>query len=237
MKYKPIIGIVGRISEIENKNIIHVNEEYRLAITKAGGIPFIIIPSNDSIYNNQINRLTVQDKNNLLIILKFCDGILMPGGNVWYEFDEFICEFAINNDIPILGICLGMQILANMDNFCGTFESDKTVKNQTYINHCQRSLNYVHSIKIISKRLKKILKSDVVLVNSRHAYHIVDKDFFKVSAYSEDEVIEAIEFPNYRFVVGIQWHPESMISYEPIMLEIFKEFIKQSLQYHNSVSK
>ena len=121
MKYKPIIGIVGRISEIENKNIIYVNEEYRLSITKAGVIPFIIIPSNDSIYNNQINRLTVQDKNNLLIILKFCDGILMPGGNVWYEFDEFICEFAINNDIPILGICLGMQILANMDSFCGTF--------------------------------------------------------------------------------------------------------------------
>lgn len=44
-----------------------------------------------------------------------CNGIVMPGGCKIYYYDKFIAKYAIENDIPVLGICLGMQILASVD--------------------------------------------------------------------------------------------------------------------------
>lgn len=227
---KPIIGIIGRYIKSNNKNTIQVDEDYRLAIVKAGGIPFIILPPNDSNYDDStktvVSKLTKKEKEEIKKIVRLCDGILMIGGTRWYEFDEVICSFAIENNLPILGICLGMQILANMDNFCGSIDSDKTVKNNTIINHCNKNLKYVHNVNITSSKLNKILKKEKVMVNSRHNYHILPKRYFKISAISEDGIIEAIEIEKHKFAIGIQWHPESMIHYEPIMLKIFEAFIK-----------
>ena len=104
---KPIIGIVGRSYLLENQPVIQLNEEYRIAIVKAGGIPIEIIP-NDTFYygisqSNIGHHLTDDEKNDLSLILEKCDGILMPGGYFWYDFDEYICDYALKNNIPILG--------------------------------------------------------------------------------------------------------------------------------------
>lgn len=231
---KPIIGIVGRCIKSNNKNIIQVDEEYRLAIVKSGGIPIIILPPNDSKYDDSnktvVSKLTKNEKEEITKILSICNGFLMIGGTRWYEFDELICNFAIDNNLPILGICLGMQILANMDNFCGSINSDRTVKNDTFINHYNKYQKYVHNINIIPSKLKQILKKDTFMVNSRHNYHVLPKKYFKVSAISEDCIIEAIEIEKHKFAIGVQWHPESMIHYEPIMLKIFEAFIESTCE-------
>lgn len=230
---KPIIGIIGRGYLENDDSIMKLNEEYRLAIIKSGGIPLMILPTNDLKYGETLPRdagyLTEEEKEDLYQVLALCDGFLMPGGSRWYQYDEVICKYALDNDIPILGICLGMQILGNVDNFCGTQNSDKTVKNETSINHCQKDEKHVHECIIQDGILHDILKVDRVKVNSRHHYHITKKDYFSVDAYSEDGLIEAIHIPNHKFALGIQWHPESMISYEPMMLELFKALIHASI--------
>lgn len=230
MGKKPIIGIVGRSFKEEEQSIIELNEDYRLAIVQSGGIPLIIIPPNNLQYDETLpddaGKLNESEKNDLYRILKLCDGILMPGGSRWYEFDEVICQYALDQDVPILGICLGMQILGNVDNFCGTIYSDGTQKNETDVNHCQERAPYVHTCQIEKGMLHDILKTDQIKVNSRHHYHVVEKDYFHIDAYSEDGLIEAIDVPNHKFALGVQWHPETMIHYDDLMKKIFDTFIK-----------
>ena len=119
-----------------------------------------------------------------------------------------------------------MQILGNIDNFFGTQNSDKTVRNDTEIDHCQKEKDYVHECTVVKGLLHDILKVDKMKVNSRHNYHIFEKDFFQIDAYSEDGLIEAIHLPDYKFAFGVQWHPENMIFYDHTMTKIFEAFIE-----------
>ena len=132
----------------------------------------------------------------------------MPGGTDIYDYDKYICRYAIENDIPLLGICLGMQIMAN------SIELNK-------VNHN----NITHKINTIGTSIiSKIVGN--CYANSRHNFHVTDIGNYKVSAYSEDGIIEAIEYPSKKFNVGVQWHPEDMIDFDVKQFNLFKEFIK-----------
>lgn len=232
MKEKPIIGIIGRCINENDNSVITTNENYRLAIVKSGGIPFIIIPTDVIKYGKakpkEAKRLIKEEKNDLYQILNMCDGILMTGGSCWYQFDELICKYALDNNIPILGICLGMQILGSVDNFDGINDSDKTIKNETRINHSQDNARYVHECILENGMLKDILKVNKIKVNSRHHYHIEPKNYFHIDAYSEDGIIESIHIPNHKFALGVQWHPETMLEYNKNMKKIFDAFIESA---------
>lgn len=229
MKQKPIIGIVGRTFLEDSDSVIKLNEDYRLAVVNSGGIPLMIVPTDSLCYGKirpcEATKLTEQDKKDIHMVLSKCDGILMPGGFRWFEFDEIVCQYALDNDIPILGICLGMQILGNVDNFNGIHDSDRTVKNETKLDHCQENVHYVHDCIVYEGLLYNILGVDKVSVNSRHNYHIVEKNYFHVDAHSEDGLIEAIHIPNHKFALGVQWHPESMLEYDSNIHKIFDHFI------------
>lgn len=227
---KPIIGIVARSSRENEKSIIELNGDYRLAIVKAGGIPLVIIPTDELDYGKanscQVERLSFDAKNDFLCILSLCDGFVMTGGSRWYDCDEILCQYAYDHDLPLLGICLGMQILANMDNFSSTYVEDNTVLNDTYLDHHQPDAKYVHENTLFPSQLRDILKKDKIRVNSRHRYHVKAKDWFTISCLSEDNLVEGIEIPNKKFMLGVQWHPESMISYDPEMLMIFEALVQ-----------
>lgn len=225
-KSRKIIGILGVPSyDDENDSTIALYTHYKNAVVSKNCIPFMICPLADIDYWNtpskEIPDLTEEEKNFYRDIVDLCDGIIIPGGYRWYNFDEFITEYAIEKDIPVFGICMGMQLLATLDN-----NEDCLKLIESTIEHRQRDKDYVHSVNIVNDSfLKKIINKDQIKVNSKHRYHVCKVNKFKISAYSEDGIIEAIELPNKKFVIGVQWHPEKMINYDDAANKLFDRFI------------
>ena len=188
---KPIIGIVKRGVD----DIYKVNKSLAGKLIKAGAIPILILSDN------------IDDLDE---VLKLCDGIVMPGGKDIYDYDRYICKYATYNDIPLLGICIGMQIMNEK-------YLEKTKENHQNVMH-----------KIITKEgtiINKLIGN--TYVNSRHEECITDVDDYIISAYSEDGVIEAIEHKNNKFNVGVQWHPEDLTD-DSLFIEFVKSCMKKT---------
>lgn len=198
---KPIIGIVTRL---EN-NIHKINKSLIDNITKCGGLCLGII--NEERYSYEF-----LDRDKLIIdnILKICDGFVIPGGSTESYLDKYIIEYATKNNIPILGICLGMQ---EMSSFLDLEE----------VSNHNKSNRYVHKVNIDKNSLLyKIFKKDIY-VNSRHNYKIKNLNGYKVVGSCLD-VIEAIERDDNTFNVGVQWHPEDIDNEE-----LFDYFINSTI--------
>lgn len=230
---KPIIGVIGRPDMAsDDDKVICMWEGTRRAIVKKQGIPFMILPTQDveyeSIRPKDTPRLTEEEKDDLKRLVDMCDGLLIPGGYKWYEFDEFIYNYALEKNIPILGICAGMQMMCRIDCNKNNICEDTTVRNNTLIDHHQRGQKYVHNVNIIEDTLlSKIINKAEIKVNSKHNYHVENIVNLKISAYSEDGLIEAVEYDDRDFVVGVQWHPETMLDYDDNANKIFDEFMKR----------
>lgn len=174
----------------------------------------------------------IVSEKNLDKVCDICDGLIVTGtaNNInpkyyneeplegeEYKIDEYIIDreaikIFSKHKKPILGICGGIQSI-NV-TFGGTLH-------QSVNNHNIKHLT--HRIKIMDNTfLNKVYKKTEVPVNSYHHQAIkeVAKDF-KISAISEDGIIEAIEKDN---IIGVQWHPEKMMD-----MEFFRKFIEEYL--------
>lgn len=160
---------------------------------------------NDYLIKNNIiplgiSSLIVNDKLNkkmLKKILKLCDGVILQGGEDFDKQNLEIVKYLHKKNIPTLGICLGMQMMA-----CSFNGNLKLVKN-----HNKKS-KYVHFVYLKkNNKLYKIIKKKKILVNSRHNYAVENSDL-KNSANSD--VIEAVCDDSKNFFIGVQWHPESL---------------------------
>lgn len=148
---KPIIGIVARPGKIFSTIDTVVTEETnRNMILRFGGVPIMIMPpqqiSYDSIKPRDVKPLTDDEKNILVDELMLCDGILMPGGLKSYSYDYFIDDYARENNIPILGECLGMQIMARNHN------GAKIIKNDSTIKHYNKESKLAHNVTFVDDR-------------------------------------------------------------------------------------
>ena len=208
-----IIGIVGRrFYNKDNQEIIQLNEYIRKVLDTYDDIcPIILIPTNKGIEK-------------IKFLLSLCDGFIVPGGTNWYDFDEYVIKYAIDNKKPLLSICLGFQCLCSMFAYDRVeFDMTKRLNNDI---HYKEPEKYAHSICLKKDTLLyKILKKETIKVNSIHHDYI---DFpmkeLIVSAISTDNIIEAVEYPNHPFLIGLQWHPEYL--YDNNSKKIFNYFIK-----------
>ncbi|ABR48003.1 peptidase C26 [Alkaliphilus metalliredigens QYMF] len=211
--------------------------DYVKSVERAGGCPVII------------DR--VEDLNTLKPIMQIVDGIIFTGGTditpLTYnempkeglgrvdskrdEFEILLVKWVLSNtDIPILGVCRGMQILNVVDG--GSLHQDLLVEKITLSNHWLSGIipsdEHGHSVYITKKsRLYDVYKKEKIMVNSIHHQGIknIGKSF-EGTTVAEDDIIEAIEMKGERFVVGVQWHPEILVEKHPEHLALFKKFIE-----------
>lgn len=147
-----------------------------------------------------------------------CLGVILQGGDDYYDIDLEIVDYIYKANIPCLGICLGMQTMGIYMN--GILEMIPTMHS-----HNNKNKKYSHSVKIVSSsKLYHILGEEIIKVNSRHNY-ILTKTDLSIVGYSDDYFIEAIEDTNKLFFIGVEWHPESMVKYDSISNKLFDYFM------------
>jgi len=152
-----------------------------------------------------VTAIIIPCVNDISFYLDLCDGFIIPGGNTWSDVDVKVLKHAMKYNKALFGICAGMQAIANINTFM-----DHTVKVDSDINHYVPNKEYVHEININDGILKDIIGKNKISVNSRHHDTVINENFFKVEARSDDGIIEAISLNGYKFIFGIQWHPEDM---------------------------
>ncbi len=228
---KPLIGIMPRcyVYDIDYKDIQYTFEFVRNTIIEAGGEPFFLTPPQDVSYystrSNEIPELTEEEKRSINFWLDSVNGIFMPGGDKFTSYDLYVVEQAIKKDIPLLGVCLGLQAMS-------TYKQDhvKLEKINTNIDHnIDDDHAYVHTVMIDEdSKLYQILGEKEIGVNSHHEFRGCENENYKVVARSSDGVIEAIEMPDKTFHIGLQWHPEKMYNYDKFATKIIDAFIEAS---------
>ena len=196
---KPIIGIIERETILPSKNkISYINNEIIEKIIESKGIPLGINTKN---FHELIRKL---------------DGIILQGGDYYKEEEKEIIKYLYKNNIPTLGICLGMQEIAETFN-------GKLYK----INNHQ---NTYHEINIRQNtKLYDIIKKDKITVNSRHKF-AVKNTTLNITSTADDNIIESIEDKEKDFFIGIEWHPESLNNEDT--KKIFNYFIKKAGDYN-----
>ncbi len=235
MKRSPIIGLISYSKNIPgySEGFIGNLDSYIYALQASGAI-VVQIPA-------------LQDTAALQTIFTITDGILLQGGSdidpkYYHElpheklgpisserdvFEIAVAQMAIQNDKPLFGICRGLQVLNVAAG--GTLYQDIPSQISKDINHNQKEdgSNVTHSIRIDSQsRLAQIFQSETAQVNSFH-HQSINKlgEGLVVSARAADDVIEAVEIPNRRFILAIQSHPERLFKTNEQSRQLFLEFV------------
>ncbi|HEU5368408.1 MAG TPA: gamma-glutamyl-gamma-aminobutyrate hydrolase family protein [Ktedonobacterales bacterium] len=212
------------------------NRAYSKAVEMAGGTP-VLIPHFD-------------DLAALEPLCSRLDGLLLPGGIDIHprqygeephpllgtvDLDEDRLDLALANyflemDLPILGICRGLQLLNIAAR--GTLYQDIHDQRPQSLKHAHTGKPRTYRAHVINitpgTRLADLLGAEPLMVNSFH--HQGVKSLGRnalVSATAPDGLIEGMEFPNHRFVVAVQCHPEEhTVAGDERALRLFQGFIQ-----------
>ena len=208
---KPRIGVPLR-SDVDDvgRCYEYLFDSIRRPLQRAGAFIVPIAPPQDIDYwttkNADWPELTGVEKADIERSLDMVDGIFIPGGYKFCEYDRYLLERAIARDLPVLGVCMGMQIMSCRGKDEVSFEPvpDEAV-------HCNRSDKYAHTVRVApDSKLRLIAGEAEFPVNSWHKRRVSAHGTYRPVAWSEDGVIEAMELPTATFNIGVQWHPEAL---------------------------
>jgi putative glutamine amidotransferase len=225
---KPLILVTTSIDS-NDERYNRVSRDYCRSIISSGGIPVI----TDYALINDIDQL-----------MEVADGLLLTGGGdvhpkrfgeeihektdlIYEDRDEFEMSLflkAFEKNKPVFGICRGSQLI-------------NVALGGSLIQHIDLHLSFeerfsqVHGINIEENSLLlDIIGQPRLGVNSVH-HQCLGKvaEGLHVSAYSDDGIIEAIEYRDKKFLIGVQWHPEILYENYEIHRKLFDRFISECM--------
>ena len=232
--HKPIIGITTDYEE-ENKSYSQypwfaLRENYIKSCEKYGANCIILPISKDSIDLNLLDGLVITGGNfdiNPSLYSENTNGSRNIK-NKRTNFEIKIFKKFLKTSKPILGICGGEQLMNVATG--GDLIQDIKASIETNVEHEQTNpRNEVsHEVTIKSNsKLFQIINKDEIKVNSAHHQSVkkIGENFID-SAFASDKVIEAIEHTTHPWCLGVQWHPEFLITDADKML--VKDFINHA---------
>ncbi len=218
-----VIGLVGKYVQLHDA-YLSVAEALRHAGYRYGAKVHI-----EWIDSEQITDENVKD------VLGGCDGILVPGGFGSRGIEGMIttARYARENNVPYLGICLGMQI-AVIDfarHVCGladanSGEFDEVSRNKVidFMPDQSDEINKGGTLRLgaypcrilAGTQMAECYRAELISERHRHRYEfnneyraLMEEKGLIVSGTSPDNhIVETIEVPGHRFFVGVQFHPE-----------------------------
>jgi putative glutamine amidotransferase len=234
---RPTIGITPDISMPTPDAPVpryELRVPYVDAVTRAGGLPFILPYSEDSFciesYLDRISGLVVTGGAFDIPPNAYGEtpreglGPLKPARTA---FETELLRGALRRNLPVLGICGGMQLL-NVA-LGGTLFQDIGRELRDARNHEQKHdrTQPQHPIDVKDGTLlADLLGRGQLMVNSTHHQSVRNiGENVVISAVAPDGVVEAIEARSYAFAVGVQWHPEMLIHSIPTHLGLYRGFV------------
>lgn len=233
----PLVGLPCYAAAVghAHRPVYGNNQAYVHALLAAGATPLLIPPGLSPAA--------------LTALCDHLDGLLLPGGadidparygeealpacgRVEPERDALeldLTTLALRRDMPIFGICRGMQTL---NVACGgTLYQDITSQIPGAPDHARseepRDFR-AHDVRVEpDSRLVGILGATNIRVNSLHHQAVKrPADSVRIVAWSSDGIAEGMELPDRRFVLAVQYHPEELAPTDAQSRRLFSAFVQ-----------
>jgi putative glutamine amidotransferase len=204
---RPVIGLCAAIERarwsVWDDEAVLLPRAYATAVQRAGGLALLLPPDP-------------ADPEPLLDLLDLLDGLILAGGADYGEYPErdafelALASAAMERDLPLLGVCRGMQLM-------------NLARGGTLIEHIPDLVGHEdhratpgafgdHDVRLTHGSLAARAAGEVVHATKSHHHQAVDAigDGLEVTGWASiDDLPEAIEDPTRRFALGVQWHPEA----------------------------
>ena len=200
---QPIVGITADIQVWNDRRRCTVTSAYIQAITDAGATPILLPPSQQCIEHH----------------IKLCHAFVLTGGDdprtepfgitthpqavpvdpERQTYESALIDYLQNHHphLPVLGVCLGMQMMALHAG--GSLNQHLPDTHDSHASHWDNE----HQI---TPTMDGILAHGTV--HSRHRQAVENPGQLSVLATAPDGIIEAVADPDRPFYLGVQWHPE-----------------------------
>jgi putative glutamine amidotransferase len=212
---RPVIGICAAIESAQWaawEVVVNLSPRtYSLAVQRAGGLALILPPDD----------VAAESPDELLDMI---DGLILAGGSdvdpasygaqphpetrgSWPERDRFeigLGTRALERDMPVLGICRGMEMLNVIQG--GTLNQHLGLELHRHTPGAFTD----HGVRLDPDSLaERVVGDQRTEVKSAHHQGLDELgEGVVASGYADDGIVEAIELPSQRFAVGVLWHPE-----------------------------
>jgi gamma-glutamyl-gamma-aminobutyrate hydrolase PuuD len=223
---RPIVLLTADLNEGKDGD---TDQEFRLrtnyvnALYQAGAMP-LVLPCN---------------QDDLKEIVQLADGVVITGSNPGVEvaaqrveFERRLVARCLDAGLPLLGICHGMQLIG--EQLGGRIVRDDPLLMATVTPHIPAAAADVlaHDVTLShGSALASWAHHSRVPVNSLHRHALQHGGQYRVAAVADDGVVEAIEGLSDSFCLGVQWHPEYLLT--ELDRQIMLHFVTACTKHHS----